>query len=393
MPSNAAIGAGGVCIPSWSWSVRTKQFSLGRRSQFPSSVARPLLPFNFRKCCGCVASIVVVEQLPMRPFRCGRLVGGSPDRLALLVRRPDVRQQGREITPLVAERGRPVAHRPVTRHDALRRNLSSSPSVPSQPRMLPSITGIWRRKTRSPANSVLSVSSNTVRSLSLCPAGQARKVRRRDPRSSCQGINDEQGGRHDLHGIDQFATHDASKIVEIIRPARRQRLRQLAVADEAGSLCGEGRIAEDMVGMAVGVDDVADRLGCAGPHRRQQRLALTEAAAGVDHGHRILADDKADIGDVAFVLAGHEGGGPGVHENSGATSLTGNSAAPARASVAVPSRDRAAIKEAMRDTFPPQFRWLAALHCNKPKPTQSLAKHGASCVAWLAFKQTEEEAR
>ena len=72
--------------------VRTKQFSGGAYSR---SVARPLLPFNFRKCCGCVAGIVVVEQLPVRPFRGGRLVGGGPDRLALLVRRPDVCQQRR----------------------------------------------------------------------------------------------------------------------------------------------------------------------------------------------------------------------------------------------------------------------------------------------------------
>jgi len=99
-------------------------------------------------------------------------------------------------------------------------------------------------------------------------------------------------------------------------PACSQCLRQPNMADELGSVSDEGGVAEHMVGMAMGVDDVADRLGCASPHRRQQRLALTEAAAGVDHGHRILADDKADIGDVAFVLAGHEGGGPGVHEDS-----------------------------------------------------------------------------
>src|SRR6478752_4493413 len=106
MPSNAAIRGRRrvhpvmVVVPCG-----RSSFLWGGAADPPSSVARPLLPFNFRKCCGCVASIVVVEQLPMRPFRCGRLVGGSPDRLALLVRRPDVRQQRREVTPLVAERG------------------------------------------------------------------------------------------------------------------------------------------------------------------------------------------------------------------------------------------------------------------------------------------------
>lgn len=71
-----------------------------------------------------------------------------------------------------------------------------------------------------------------------------------------------------------------------------------------------------MVGMAVGVDDIADRLGRAGPHGGQQRLAFAKAAAGVDHGHGLIADDEADIGDVAFVLAGHQGDGPGVYEDS-----------------------------------------------------------------------------
>src|SRR3954467_7451070 len=71
----------------------------------------------------------------------------------------------------------------------------------------------------------------------------------------------------------------------------------------------------------------------------------------------------------------------------GATSLTGNSAAAAHASVVFTNRDKAAITRAMRNTFPPQFEGLRALHCNKEKPAHSLARHGASCVAWLAFKQ------
>jgi hypothetical protein len=61
----------------------------------------------------------------------------------------------------------------------------------------------------------------------------------------------------------------------------------------------------------------------------------------------------------------------------GATSLTGNSAAPARASVAIPSRDKAEIIEAMRDTFLPQFNGFAALHCNKKANAnwRNMARH------------------
>ena len=36
--------------------------------------------------------------------------------------------------------------------------------------------------------------------------------------------------------------------------------------------------------------------------RRQQRLALAQAAAAVDHRHAALADDEAEIGDAAGVV-------------------------------------------------------------------------------------------
>ncbi|MFZ5714595.1 MAG: hypothetical protein ACOY3N_17390 [Bradyrhizobium sp.] len=76
----------------------------------------------------------------------------------------------------------------------------------------------------------------------------------------------------------------------------------------------------------------------------------------------------------------------------GATSLTGNSAAPARAIVAVPSRNKAAIIEAMRDTFLPQFKEPVALRCNK-EANAKLSNDGASSVAWITFNDNEEEAR
>ena len=45
-----------------------------------------------------------------------------------------------------------------------------------------------------------------------------------------------------------------------MRPARRQRARQVFVADENRARSREGDIPENMVGMDMGVDDIADRL-------------------------------------------------------------------------------------------------------------------------------------
>jgi hypothetical protein len=54
--------------------------------------------------------------------------------------------------------------------------------------------------------------------------------------------------------------------------------------------------------MHVGVDHIADRQGGHRTDRPAQPLAFDGAAAGIDHRHRRLADDEADIGDAAFVL-------------------------------------------------------------------------------------------
>ena len=53
----------------------------------------------------------------------------------------------------------------------------------------------------------------------------------------------------------------AAKRVEIELAARRQRLRQIGVADERRARLRERRIAEEVIGMHMRVDHVADRLG------------------------------------------------------------------------------------------------------------------------------------
>ena len=87
--------------------------------------------------------------------------------------------------------------------------------------------------------------------------------------------------------------------------------------DEDRPLGDEGRDPEDMVGMGVGGDDVANGLRRPRPQGGEEGLALDQAAAGVDHGHGVVADDGADIGDIAFVFARHHRDLARMGENAG----------------------------------------------------------------------------
>ena len=89
------------------------------------------------------------------------------------------------------------------------------------------------------------------------------------------------------------------------------------MADKYGSIANECCVAKDVIRMAVGVDDVADRLVGAGADRREQLPSLADAAAGIDHRNRACADDEPDIGDRAIVLARHQRGFADVHEYAG----------------------------------------------------------------------------
>ena len=89
------------------------------------------------------------------------------------------------------------------------------------------------------------------------------------------------------------------------------------MTDEHGSVAHEGGVAKDVVRMAVGVDDVSDRLVGTGADRRQQPLPLANAASGVDHRNRAVANDESDIGSRTVVLAGHQRGLASMNEYSG----------------------------------------------------------------------------
>jgi hypothetical protein len=56
-----------------------------------------------------------------------------------------------------------------------------------------------------------------------------------------------------------------------------------------------------MVWMDVGIDYIADRAVTDSADCGQQCRPVAGAAAGVDHGDGIGADDERNIGDVTFV--------------------------------------------------------------------------------------------
>src|SRR5882757_6246956 len=88
------------------------------------------------------------------------------------------------------------------------------------------------------------------------------------------------------------------------------------MAHKFGSIAHEGGVAKDMIRMAVRVDDVPDRLVGTGADRRKQLLSLTNAAAGIDHGNSVFANNESDIGNCAVVLARHERGLAVVYEQA-----------------------------------------------------------------------------
>ena len=100
-------------------------------------------------------------------------------------------------------------------------------------------------------------------------------------------------------------------------PACGQCPRQVLVTDKLGSISHERRVAKDMIGVVVRVDDVSDRFVGPGADGCEQLQSLANAAARINDRDGIAADDESGIGNGAIVLACHQGGCAGVHEYAG----------------------------------------------------------------------------
>ena len=68
--------------------------------------------------------------------------------------------------------------------------------------------------------------------------------------------------------------------------------------------------------MSVRVDDIADRFVGLRADRGKQLPSFADAAAGVDHGDRVVAHDKSHVGDRAFVFTRHQCDVADMHENA-----------------------------------------------------------------------------
>src|SRR6185437_8114527 len=124
---------------------------------------------------------------------------------------------------------------------------------------------------------------------------------------------DQQRGRHDLDVGDQRIAKNATKCAEIIITARGQRARQILVSDENSSLwykrislLYKRRVAKNVIGVDMRIDHVTNGLGRYVADGGKQSLAFAGAAAGVDDGHRVVADDEAEIGGIALVRLAHD---------------------------------------------------------------------------------------
>ncbi len=99
--------------------------------------------------------------------------------------------------------------------------------------------------------------------------------------------------------------------------AGAERAGELVVTGEGRRILLEGGVAEHMVGMHMGVDDVADRLGRCGADRFAQLASHDRAAGCVDHGDGLASHDEAGIGHVAAILRRLKLIAPLMHEHAG----------------------------------------------------------------------------
>jgi hypothetical protein len=120
----------------------------------------------------------------------------------------------------------------------------------------------------------------------------------------------------DNHAVESVA-HRRAKRFQIKSAPRRQGARKILVTDENDALADKRAIAEDVVRMGVGVNHIANRLGCRLLQRSNKRPCFDQAAAGVDHGHGVITDNRSKICDISIIFVVHKRGPARMGEYAG----------------------------------------------------------------------------
>ena len=266
---------------------RFSSFGYRHRPHAPQLQNAGSLPFQLGEGGGDVPRVEVVEQLPACPLLLRRPSPARPrsSRLRRSARERRRRRRRDSGARGAAQSGQGADAGPCPGTTRAAGIFSSASIAASQPRMLPSSAGMWSMKTRSPANSVPVVSSKTVRSLSVCAAGQARSGAfvRRD-RASARRPPEASAARSSPRP--RAPRRAAAGSPRCSAPRSRPAPPAAAPSRQRSERAHEGGVPENVVGVHVGVDDVADRLVGLCMHGGGKRLSLRDAAAGVDHRHR-----------------------------------------------------------------------------------------------------------
>src|SRR5262249_54069692 len=133
-------------------------------------------------------------------------------------------------------------------------------------------------------------------------------------------VGDEDRRRHNLAAVSLLAENAA----QVVFPTLREGAGEFGMADEIGVIIAKGRGAEDMVGMDMRQDHIADPPVGSPADRRAQRRSFFEAATRIDDGDGIAADDKADVRDRVTVRRIGLLMCPAVNEDTGRDSVSGN---------------------------------------------------------------------
>ena len=114
----------------------------------------------------------------------------------------------------------------------------------------------------------------------------------------------DQQRRHRDLAAGSLCTEQPVECLTVALASGGQCRRKPGVGHEHCCVADKGRIAERVVGMDVGMDDVADRLVGALAQRGEQGGADCLGAAGIDDRYTAAADNEADVGDVTAVVGG-----------------------------------------------------------------------------------------